>query len=82
MDINEIVVYFVLGLGALVLAGFFKTKKIGYGPFNSSTLLLILVLILSTSLVLLEKIPKESFINIVFSVIGFATALFTKNDKD
>lgn len=78
MDQSQWLLLAVSILGLLALGGFFYTKKEGFGPHATSTLLLIVVLILSAMLYASGKLSAESVVNIFFAVIGFAGGLFTK----
>ena len=72
------VLYGIIGFGLIALCGFFKTKKEGFGRFNTATLLLLLVLIISSLLVLNNTLDEKIIVNIIFSVIGFSGGLFVK----
>jgi hypothetical protein len=76
MDTNAILVICVGVLGAGTLFGFFKTKKPGYGPYNTSTLLLLLVVVVSALTAVSCKLEPQTIANIFFAVIGFAGGLF------
>lgn len=80
MNENQWLLFAISFLGLVALAGFFCTKKMGFGPHATSTLLLIVVLIFSALLFTVGKLGSESVGNIFFAVIGFAGGLFTTKD--
>ncbi len=67
---------FVVGLVALV--GFFKTKESGFGPYNTSTLVLLVVVIVSGFLYAADCVSGQVLANIFFVAVGFAGGLFTR----
>lgn len=71
---------FVVGLVALV--GFFWSKKGGFGPYNTSTLLILLVLIISALLVASGKLTADLMTNILLAVLGFAGGLFANTQSN
>jgi len=64
------------------LVGFFRTKKEGFGRFTTSTLLLLLVAGSAAVLCASGRLEVQTLVNIFFAIIGFASGLFTKGDKD
>ena len=70
-----IITVMVLGIFLFALSRFFDTKLPGYGRFNSSTLIIILALMLSTIVLLIDKEKSEDVVKIIFAVIGFAAGL-------
>lgn len=64
-------------LGAGVLLGFFKTKEGGFGPFNTSTLVVILVVLITAIFFSQDMVDEKLISNMIFSVIGFAAGIFT-----
>lgn len=75
--------YYVLGLGIIysgVLLGYFKTKKPGFGPYNTSILIIILVLMLTSIGFVTGKIDPDDTSKIIFALIGFAAGLFVKRE--
>jgi hypothetical protein len=77
MDANAwlILALFIVSLVALI--GFFVTKKNGFGPYNTSALLLILVVAVSALMFAAARMDGEFLANILFAVVGFAGGLFT-----
>ena len=70
-------------IGVLVIVLFFATKKEGFGKYNTSTLLLLITFIFSTLLYVNGFIKENSFENIIFAILGFASGLFISNkDQD
>ncbi len=82
MPKNIITIVLMLGVFLFALCGFFADKKEGYGPFNTSTLLIILALMVSVVVFLVDQTKKEDITKIIFAVIGFAGGLFASKDKD
>lgn len=73
------------GYGAILLvilalvcamAIFGCTKKKGFGAYNTSTLIFILVLPIAAALTIIGKIEGPSFVQILMAAIGFAGGLF------
>ncbi len=77
MEKETCVIWIISTFGLIALLGFFKTKKPGYGRFNTSTLLVILVIIFSSLFFAIEKVTKAEMLHIFFSIIGFAGGLFS-----
>lgn len=71
-----ILAIFVLSL--ITLVGFMQTKKTGWGPFNTSTLLVTLVLLIASLLYAGGKLSEQVIANVFFATVGFAGGLFTK----
>ena len=67
----------VLAVFACSLLGFFITKGSGFGPYNTSTLVLILVLFVAAMAFFTGKLPNGDFSKILFALVGFAAGLFT-----
>ena len=82
MPENIITIVLMLGVFLFALCGFFGDKQEGYGPFNTSTLLIILTLMVSVVVFLVDETKKEDITKIIFAVIGFAGGLFASKDKD
>ena len=55
----------------VILIGFFKTKTDGYGPYNTTILLIIPVFSFATLAFFSEKIPVEIWLNIATGIVGF-----------
>lgn len=69
-------------LGGAALIGFgvaMKASGKGFGPFNTSTLLLVLVTSLGAVLAVGGKVQPEHAANLFFAIVGFAGGLFTKS---
>ena len=73
-----LIAIFILGAGSLV--GFFVTKKEGFGRFNTSTFLIILVVTLAALLYAAGKLEGQVMANVLFAVFGFAGGLFTSKN--
>ena len=69
----------VLLISIIALCGFFWKKKEGFGKYNTSTFLLLLVLIFSSIMYSSHQLKDNAFINILFAIIGFAGGLFTSS---
>lgn len=68
------------GLGVIfagVLFCFFRTKAKGFGPYNTSTLIVILVLLVTSAAFMSGKLPGDDLSKILFALIGFASGMFT-----
>lgn len=75
--------YFVIGLLVIyagVLFGYFKTKKEGFGPFNTSVVVIILVLMTASTAFMAGKLSADDTTKILFALIGFAAGLFVKRE--
>ncbi len=73
---NLIIGVLVLGIFLFTLCRFFNTKLPGYGPFNASTLLITLALMVALASFLVDGVTGDDITKIVFAVIGFAGGLF------
>ena len=80
MQVNWLMVS-ILMFGMISLFGFFITKKEGFGKFNISSLLLIMIITISSLLYLNDKMEEKTIINIFFAIIGFAGGLFTSKEN-
>ena len=69
---------FIIGLSSLI--GFFWTKTSGFGPYNTSTLLLIVSSTLSCLIFISGRFEATTMANIMFAIIGFAGGLFTSKE--
>jgi LPXTG-motif cell wall-anchored protein len=69
----------LLGAGALFI--FYKKSKSGYGPFNTGTLILILVLTLAPLLAIAQVIDGRDIASIFLAVAGFAGGLFVNGHR-
>ncbi len=72
----------LLGIFLFTLARFFETKKVGFGRFNTSTLVIILSLMVTTVVLLIDDKSSDDVIKIIFAVIGFAGGLFAGKDSE
>ena len=72
----------VLAVFACSLLGFFITKGAGFGPYNTSTLVLILVLFVAAMGFFTRILPEGDFGKILFALIGFSAGLFTGSGSD
>lgn len=82
MDINVWLLLAIFVVGMVGLGGFLRTKKQGFGPFNTSTLLLLLVVIITAMLYVAGKCEPQMISNIFFAVVGFAGGLFTQKTEE
>ena len=76
--------YYVIGLVLIyagVLFGYFYTKRPGFGPFNTSILILILVLMIASIGFLSDKFQSDDLSKILFALIGFAAGLFARRES-
>lgn len=64
-----------------VLVGFFWTKTTGFGPFNTSTLIAILVLLVATVAFVSGKFSGDDLSKILFALVGFAAGMFSKGKE-
>lgn len=78
--ISELYVAAMLLVYAGVLYGYFKTKRPGFGPFNTSIIVIILVLMTTSIGFMADKISADDTTKILFALIGFAAGLFVKRD--
>lgn len=62
----------------LLWAVFFWRMEEGFGPYNTSVLVLVLVVTVSGLLYAAECLPGQVMGNIFFAVVGFAGGLFTR----
>lgn len=62
---------------AYALWGYFKSKKEGFGPYNTSSLLLILSLYVGAIVALTPGMKTDYVPQMIFALIGFAAGLFT-----
>ena len=81
MNESNWLTFAVFVIGFVALLGFFSKQKPGFGPYSTSTLLLILVLIFSSLLYVGGKIGDQLLANLLFAVVGFAGGLFTRKDN-
>jgi drug/metabolite transporter (DMT)-like permease len=65
----------VSGFFAFCLGGFYYTKLKGFGKFNSSLLIFLVVLYVATIAVLTGKAEWPSLSNLLFAIAGFAGGL-------
>jgi hypothetical protein len=76
-DNNLILLGTITFIGIIALIGFFITKTKGFGPFNTSAFLILLVLIITSLLYTSCKLDGQTMGNILFAIIGFSGGLFT-----
>ncbi|MGH8548559.1 MAG: hypothetical protein ACRERU_08175 [Methylococcales bacterium] len=81
MDTNTLLVVGILLLGMIALIGFFKTKTEGFGKYNTSTLVLLVVLFLCSMLFASGRMESQLFANVVLAIIGFAGGLVVAREK-
>lgn len=81
MDQNITLLITISFLGAVALIGFFWTKTDGFGKYNTCTLILLVVLILSALLFAANRFSADLFANAVMAIIGFAGGLVVARDK-
>jgi len=80
---DNLLLIIITFIGIVALIGFFITKKEGFGPFNASAFLILLVLIIASLLYASCKLDNQTMGNILFAIIGFSGGLFTnKNTKE
>ncbi len=77
-----VIIVISLSIFLFALAGFFNDKLKGYGPFNTSTLLIILALMVAMIVFLIDKDTSDDIVKIIFAVIGFAAGLFAGKGAD
>lgn len=65
----------VLAVFAGTIFGIFWKQKEGYGPFNTSVLVLALVLFTASMAFFAGKFDTQSFSNILFAVAGYIGGL-------
>jgi len=58
-----------------------KTKTQGFGPYNTSVLVLVLVLFVAALASVLHKIEFQPLVSILLAVAGFAGGVLTARDK-
>lgn len=81
MDQMTLAMLSVSLLGAISLIGFFITKTEGFGKFNTSTLVLLVVFVLCAVLFSADRVSNELFANIVMAIVGFAGGLVVAREK-
>ncbi len=79
---NIVTIVLALCIFCFVLRKFFKDKIPGYGPYNTSTLLITLALMVAFISFLVDGVDGDDIAKIVFAVIGFAGGLFAGKDPD
>lgn len=77
MESNHWLTLAIFIVGLIALIGFLFTKTKGFGPYATSTLLLILVLVVASLLYSNGKLSDQVLANLLFAIIGFAGGLFT-----
>ena len=81
MDQSSILLLSISVLGAISLVGFFRTKTDGFGKYNTCTLVLLVVLVLSALLFAGGRFSADLFANVVMAIIGFAGGLVVAREK-
>lgn len=78
MDVsNSCIALGFIALGIVALIGFFTKMLSGFGKFNTSTLILIMVLTIVPILLVNGSIESSDAVNILFAVAGFAGGLLS-----
>lgn len=77
MDSQLLLIVCLFAIGMVSIIGFLLTKKDGFGRFNTSAFLLVLVLVFASMIFASGKLDVHVMANIFFAVIGFAGGLFT-----
>ncbi|CAJ1917418.1 hypothetical protein ACK39A_08150 [Aeromonas veronii] len=77
---------FSLGVAVAIFGGgclyvFYKKAKSGFGPYNTSTLVIILTLTIAGLIGLVEGFDKATTGNIFMGVIGFAAGIFAGKNE-
>ncbi len=80
---NAVCQDFILSLLVIVVfaGALWKTfahMKSGFGQYNTSVLIVVLVLFVATTFVLFGKVEWQSVANLIFSIVGFAGGLLAK----
>lgn len=81
-DIKIFVGIAIFIVSLIGLIGFLITKKEGFGRFNTSTLLLLMVITISSLLFISDFLDDNTMENLIFAIIGFAGGLFTGRDEN
>jgi len=79
MEIFGVAAVVIVFGGALVLI--WKTKTPGFGPYNTSVLVLVLVLFVAALASVLQKIEFQPLVSLLLAVAGFAGGVLTARDK-
>ena len=72
------IVFAAAVMGLFALKCFWDTKLDGWGPYNASTLIVVLVVTNTGMLIAGGLIPKEYFADIFLVVLGFAGGLVAR----
>jgi len=64
-----------------VLLGFFKTKKDGFGRYNTSVLVVILALSFGMLALVAGLIRDQAFIGLLMAVVGFAGGMVVGKEQ-
>jgi hypothetical protein len=78
METRTLLIGAVFVVGLFSLGGFFCRMHDGFGPYNTSALVLLVVLTVSGLLLAADCLPVQVLGNIFFAVVGFAGGLFTR----
>ncbi len=76
MDALYALIGVVIVFGGTII-GFFATKKDGFGRYNTSILILILVLFLASVCLVLGKVEWQPLASLLFAVTGYAGGLIS-----
>ncbi len=76
-----IITVLLLGIFLAVLYRFFDTKTEGFGPFTSTTLLMILSLMVVSVLFLIGAMDSDDITKVILTIIGFVGGLLVGRDK-
>lgn len=68
-------------LGGGALYGFFRTKKPGFGRYNTSILLIILALSFGSTALVAGLISEQAFSSLLMAVIGFAGGIVVGKER-
>ena len=80
MDQNWVLIA-VSAVFSIAFVGFFATKTAGFGKFNTSLLILMLVLYAGLIIAMFDITDLKAPLNLIFAVAGYAAALLTGVSK-
>ncbi len=69
----------ILVFGIYGMCIFGRTKTEGFGPYNTSTLLILVIIIISAVLLISGALESAAVENILLTALGFAGGLFAAN---
>ena len=67
----------VVAIFGITIIGIFRTKTPGFGRYNTSVLVLALVLFVASLAFVLGKVEWQPMSNLLFAIAGFAGGLVT-----